>query len=121
MENLTSSDDILVFCGKTMQKITKGYIPATTHRVVRQPHQERYSMPLEVKANDSCRLEMIRDSAIINEYVAKTTTDPSSVPKTNYWGMGVSSTYVLTLQRACMSQCNLRWMSTTYLWGPSQM
>ncbi len=51
-----------------MSRITYGYIPATTHRVVREPHMERYSCPLEVKANDDALLSFIHDSKLINEF-----------------------------------------------------
>lgn len=50
-----------------MQRLTKGFIPAAVHRVVREPQQIRYSMPLELKSNEFCEL---RPLAIKEEFLA---------------------------------------------------
>jgi isopenicillin N synthase-like dioxygenase len=47
-----NSNEAIVYCGESMQRLTRGYVQAAVHRVVREPQQTRYSMPLELKPND---------------------------------------------------------------------
>jgi hypothetical protein len=64
VEKYTKSNDVLVFVGQVMERITQGYIPAAVHRVVREPATERYSMPFEVKPNGEIFLQPIKTQAI---------------------------------------------------------
>jgi len=49
IERYMEDDEILLFAGIVMERITCSRAKAATHRVVRQPQSERYSMPFEMK------------------------------------------------------------------------
>lgn len=51
LEALLHPGDVVMFAGQTLQRITRGLIPAAVHRVVRTPGATRYSMPFELKAS----------------------------------------------------------------------
>jgi hypothetical protein len=52
-----------------MEKLTKGFLPARTHRVVRQPNTIRYSMPLEFKPYNSTIIRPL-PSPLLENFVA---------------------------------------------------
>jgi len=59
IEELMSENDVLIFPGSITEIITCGLIHAQTHRVVRTPHEERYSMPFDVKPNNTSKLFIV--------------------------------------------------------------
>ena len=65
VEERLEERDMLVYFGKTMQRITCGLVPAAYHRVIRSPHSERYSMPFEVKAASSATLAPLFSSPAV--------------------------------------------------------
>jgi isopenicillin N synthase-like dioxygenase len=92
LEDFLEEDDILVYSGRTLEKVTGGVIPATIHRVVRFPGQERFSMPFELKPFQGAQLEMLasaNDAVVARQKeielraageLAKLTKDPQYVP-----------------------------------------
>jgi len=70
VEKFLQPNDILLFGGLVMQKITCGVIQAAVHRVVREPKMERYSMPLEVKPNNDTILKVVETAAILEVNVS---------------------------------------------------
>jgi len=57
IEEFTDNDDVIVFGGRILEKISGGYFTPIRHRVVRFPKKERLSMPFEVQSNDDAILE----------------------------------------------------------------
>jgi len=47
---------LIVYCGHSMQFVTRGEIQGQIHRVVRQPNAVRYSFPFELKPFDAATL-----------------------------------------------------------------
>jgi len=59
IEKYMEDDEIVLFCGISLERITGSRAKALTHRVVRFPQRERYSMPFEMKPDDDAVLEPI--------------------------------------------------------------
>jgi len=56
MEQFIDDNDVLLYCGEALSVVTNSLVVPATHRVVRIPQKERYSMPFEAKPNDDAIL-----------------------------------------------------------------
>lgn len=56
MEQFIDNTEMFLYCGKALSMVTNSLLKPATHRVVRQPKLERFSMPFEVKPNDDAVL-----------------------------------------------------------------
>jgi len=74
VEKFTQKNDVLVFAGLVMQKITNGVFQAATHRVVREPGMERFSMPFDVKPNRNVKLHPINCKLVQQKSTFEPTT-----------------------------------------------
>jgi isopenicillin N synthase-like dioxygenase len=56
IEQFIDENDILLYCGEALHEVTNKAVTPATHRVVRLPQKERFSMPFEMKPNNSALL-----------------------------------------------------------------
>eukprot|EP01113_Clastostelium_recurvatum_P027933 TRINITY_DN3385_c0_g4_i1.p1 TRINITY_DN3385_c0_g4~~TRINITY_DN3385_c0_g4_i1.p1 ORF type:complete len:377 (+),score=83.58 TRINITY_DN3385_c0_g4_i1:274-1404(+) len=57
VEEHARDDDVIMYCGLALQRVSRDRVLAATHRVVRLPEKERYSMPFEMKPNDDAIID----------------------------------------------------------------
>eukprot|EP01113_Clastostelium_recurvatum_P027931 TRINITY_DN3385_c0_g3_i1.p1 TRINITY_DN3385_c0_g3~~TRINITY_DN3385_c0_g3_i1.p1 ORF type:complete len:435 (+),score=95.06 TRINITY_DN3385_c0_g3_i1:31-1335(+) len=57
VEEQARDDDVIMYCGLALQRVSRDRVLAATHRVVRLPEKERYSMPFEMKPNDDATID----------------------------------------------------------------
>jgi len=76
IERYTKKNDVLVIIGLVMEKVTRGYFQATTHRVVREPGKIRYSMPLEFKPYSETMIAPLDCGAVKNHKAKERPKDP---------------------------------------------
>lgn len=62
IEQFVDSNDVLLYCGEALSVVTGERVGAATHRVVRLPERERFSMPFELKPNDDAVIENLFSS-----------------------------------------------------------
>lgn len=63
IEQYVDDNDMLLYCGEALAEVTDSLVRPATHRVVRLPHTDRFSMPFEAKPNDNALLKNLVNPA----------------------------------------------------------
>lgn len=56
LEQFIDENDVLLYCGEALAEVTNSRVVPATHRVVRLPQKERFSMPFEMKPDNAAVL-----------------------------------------------------------------